>query len=84
MFFFWVLPGLQQKSPLRLWQATVGQEGQGQEGWETVVILCALGIMISYADPCSDQEDTEMSGGPKDHECLDDSRCPLRECLGSK
>lgn len=31
-------------------EATVGQEGQGQEGWETVVILCALGIMISYAD----------------------------------
>lgn len=30
-------------------EARLGQEG-GQEGWETVVILCALGIMISYAD----------------------------------
>ncbi|CAJ1346710.1 unnamed protein product [Effrenium voratum] len=27
-----------------------GQEEQGQEGWELVVLLCALGIMISYAD----------------------------------
>lgn len=22
----------------------------GQEGWETIILLCALGIMISYAD----------------------------------
>eukprot|EP00435_Cladocopium_sp_Y103_P031390 s207_g7.t4 len=39
------------KVEARLGEGQEGQAGQeGQEGWEIVVILCALGIMISYAD----------------------------------
>ena len=28
----------------------VAEREEAQEGWEIVVLLCALGIMISYAD----------------------------------